>query len=271
MNTTVQKYLFGNNVRLLDKIFDELKSERRIILFLDYDGTLAPIRENPRLAILTKHMHKLMCDLNAHDNISIYIVTGRSHSGIKNVFKIKDITLISNHGFQINEQNKNWFHPEINHFIPLLKKIRLLLINELNSLPSVFVEDKKLTLTVHYRNVENKIIPLVKKKVRDVIAGYSDELHNTFGKKVVEIRPNVKWNKGEAVLMILKNLRLRKETTSILYIGDDKTDEDAFKALKNKAITIVVGRKQKSHADYYVRNIDEVQNVLERIRSLFQE
>ncbi|OGU63411.1 MAG: trehalose-phosphatase [Stygiobacter sp. RIFOXYC12_FULL_38_8] len=268
MKNAAPKYIFKNNDNTWANIFDGIKTARQIILFLDYDGTLVPIMEKPSLAVMSYQMEEILRDLNRKGNISIFLVTGRAHSDIKKIFRVKDVTIISNHGFQITGKNINWSHPDIKHFLPSLRKTKLLLMKKLNFFPSTFLEDKRITMTVHFRNAEKKHIPLLKKTVRNIVVNYKEDLHTTSGKKVVEVRPNIRWNKGEAVLKIMKRLRIRNEATKILYVGDDKTDEDAFKALKHKAVTIVVGRKQNSHANYYVRNTDEVQKVLQSIHSI---
>lgn len=270
MKSPAPKYILGNSGKTWIDVSFRLKISKRIILFLDYDGTLVPIMEKPSLAILSKSMQKLLVDLNRTKNISVFIVSGRAYSSIKKVLNVKNITIASNHGFQITGKNTEWFHPDIMQFLPSLKKTSLMLEEVLSSIPSAKVENKQFTITVHYRNVEKRLIPFVKKTVKEVIVDYKD-LHITLGKMVIEVRPNIKWDKGDAVLKILKSIRAGNVTKTIIYIGDDKTDEDAFKALKQKAITIVVGRKQNSKAKFYLRNTDEVERILESICSLKNE
>ena len=87
------------------------------------------------------------------------------------------------------------------------------------------------------------------------------------GKKVFEIKPSTEWNKGYAVLWLLERLATSHGEKDILpiYIGDDATDEDAFKVLKKRGITIFVGRPKKSSADYFLNNTGEVIDFLKRI------
>jgi trehalose-phosphatase len=271
MRIVAPKYIYGNNNESWNDISDRLKLSKRIILFLDYDGTLVPIMEKPSLAILPPSMKKLLLNLNKAKDINVFIVTGRAYSSIKKVFNVKNISIASNHGFQITGKNKNWFHPEIKRFLPSLKKTKLLLLKKLSSIPLAYVEDKKITITVHYRNVEKRLIPLVKNTVEHVVVNYKEDLYTTLGKMIIEVRPKIKWNKGDAVLKIMKSLRVRNTTKTVIYIGDDKTDEDAFKALQQYATTIVVGRNHISKASFYLRDTDEVRKLLESIYSLKNE
>jgi len=135
-------------------------------------------------------------------------------------------------------------------------------------LKSALVEDKKLTLTVHYRNVKNNLIRGLKKKVFDIVNDYKGKIRITTGKKIIEVKPDVNWNKGKAVLKILRKVNARDNKKNIIYIGDDNTDEDVFRVLDKKAITIHVGNKRKSFAQYYVKNVRGVQKFLEWIDSI---
>lgn len=271
MKRITPKHIFEKNTQRWQNILRRLKSSSRIILFLDYDGTLVPFMENPSSAVLSEHMEMLLSDVNNSKIGCVFIVTGRAYSSINKIFRIKGITIVSNHGFQINSDKDLWVHPDLKRFIPSLSKIKVQLTNKLKQFPSTFVENKKFTLTVHFRYEEIKLIPLVKKIVLEIMKDYQSDFHTTSGKKILEVRPNIKWDKGEAVLKILSGLRIKKYETSIVYIGDDLTDEDAFEALKNNAITIVVGREHNSKADYFLRNISEVHKLISSIHALVQE
>ena len=259
------KYLFKQHERIWTQLYKTIKSHHRIILFLDYDGTLVSIKKTPSLAILPYTIREQLQRLAEQHNLSLVLITGRSHSDIKNLVRIKNITIVSNHGYQISIGKKKWIHPEVKSFLPLLKKISQSLMESLKPFPETLVEDKEITLTVHFRNEEKRSVPLVKKIVSKVVQTYSKSFKTTTGKKIIEVRPNIEWNKGRAVLKVLTMLRFQKNKYTIVYIGDDKTDEDAFKMLRHKAITIRVGRSRNSQAEYYLRNPHEVQEFLDKI------
>ncbi len=261
----IPKYLFESRDNTGGRLIEKITSQRKIILFLDYDGTLVPIKKKPSLAVLSTSIRKLLKKLATHSNISVIIVTGRSFSDIKKLMGIKKITYVSNHGFQISGDKIKWIHPDAKRNIAILKKIFLLLNNALSSFPETLVEDKKLTLSVHFRNERNNHIQFVKKIVAATIQPFQENINKTAGKKVIEIRPNINWNKGKAVLKVLALLQHRKNKNSIICIGDDKTDEDAFRALRNKAITVHVGSKRNTKAYYYLQNTKQVKTFLETI------
>ena len=259
------KYLFESKDKAGTRLIDRITSQRRIILLLDYDGTLVPIKKKPSLAVLSASMHKLLKKLAAHSNFDVIIVTGRSYPDIKKLIGTKNIIYISNHGFQISGNRIKWIHTGAKRNLTILKKILLLLNRDLKPFAKTFVEDKKLTLSVHFRNEKNNLIPFVKKIAAKSIQPFQENIIKTTGKKVIEIRPKINWDKGKAALKILAMLQHRKNKNSIICIGDDKTDEDAFRALRSKAITVHVGSNQNTQAHYYLHNTKEVKTFLETI------
>ena len=259
------KYIFESKDKAGGRLIDKITSQRKIILLLDYDGTLVPIKKKPSLAVLSAGMHKLLKKLAVHSNFSVIIVTGRSSPDIKKLIGIKNIIYVSNHGFQISGKRIKWIHPGVKRNLPILKKILLLLNRDLKPFTKTFIEDKKLTLSVHFRNEKNSLIPFVKKIVATCIQPFQENIIKTTGKKVIEIRPSINWNKGKAILKILALLQHKKNKNSIVCIGDDKTDEDAFRALRNKAITVHIGSNLNTQAHYYLHNTKQVKTFLETI------
>lgn len=253
------------------QIIHTIKSHHRIFLFLDYDGTLVSIKKTPALAVLSLSMTKLLKRLSSIKYTSLIIVTGRSYSDIKKLVRLKNVIIASNHGFQISSGKNKWIHPDVKQFLPLLKKILQSLKEALKKFPLTLIENKNITLTIHFRNVQNQSIPAIKKIISSTVQEYYSKFRTTTGKKIIEIRPNVVWDKGRAVLKVLTMLRSKKNKDTIVYIGDDKTDEDAFKVLQGVAITIRVGRSSNTHAEYYVRNPLEVQEFLEKVELVYRK
>jgi alpha,alpha-trehalase len=142
-----------------------------------------------------------------------------------------------------------------------------MLKNNLRAFHGVTVENKRLTLSIHYRNLLGPFIPRVKNVIAGIVRSYNGLFRMTSGKKVVEVRPNVPWDKGRAVVKILEMFNF-KEKPLVVYIGDDRTDEDAFTCLlRSKAITIRVGQNHRSKAKCYVKSTSEVQRLLESMVS----
>ena len=258
-------YLFRKKV--WKNLQQQISNSHQIFLFIDYDGTIVPIKKQPRLAVLPLNTRTLITQLVRNPNIFVGIITGRSLTDIRNLVRIGHILYAANHGFQIYHKKRTWIHPDAKRVLPLLTKVEAALIKALSPIKGVLIENKGLTLSVHYRNVRVGNIFRLKITLKQIIQPFREFIKLTSGKKVIEIRPNIPWDKGHAILRILKLFRATNKSI-IIFIGDDKTDEDAFKLLSSQATTIRVGKSKSSNAKYYVRNSPEVGKLLKNIISL---
>lgn len=233
-----------------------MNGELGIILFLDFDGTLSPIVKNPNNAILPPDVKLWLRKLSRKKNIRVGIVTGRSLSDIKQKVGLKDIIYAANHGMEIFYHGKYLLRKGRAYEKPL-KMLADELHGSLSNISGAIVENKGLSVAVHFRKASTKLHATVKRIVKRLSKAYMKKynLQLTGGKMILEIRPAKHWNKGEAVLWMWK--RLAPQYTPI-YIGDDMTDEDAFKALKPYGLTIHIGKGKNSHAEYFVKSIKDV-------------
>jgi trehalose 6-phosphate synthase/phosphatase len=238
-------------------LFDYIKEIPRdnIFLFLDYDGTLTPIVDSPDRAILSNDVKSLLIKLK--ETFPIAIVSGRALDDIMRLVTIEDLIYAGNHGAEMWVENKVFIGQQISDTKELLKKVVKELEETLSTIPGVIVEDKGITASIHYRMVNpNDICRLF-----DIFWKITDKYRGLFkitaGKKVFEMRPHGIWNKGDAVEWIMKNFGKGKTP---IYIGDDITDEDAFRAVKGKGIAISVGKNEE--ADYYLKGQEEVKKFL---------
>ncbi|MFH0763918.1 MAG: trehalose-phosphatase [Candidatus Omnitrophota bacterium] len=246
------KYLFSG----LGKIEKDLK-DKFIYLFLDYDGTLAPIARTPDRAILPKRTKELLRRLSEMPDCKIAIVSGRTLGDISRRVGLKNIVYVGNHGFEIKGPKIDFKSPVPVQYRKTLEEIRAKLEKSLSSIGGVFIEDKGFSLSVHYRLADKKRVPAVKAEFYTVVLLY--ELKNSVrvkpGKMVLEVRPPISWDKGKVVLRLLGR-------RFPIYIGDDVTDEDAFESLKNKGITISVGKPKNTKARFYLKDTKEVAEFL---------
>ncbi len=259
------KHLFSS----WEIIESRLKARRHILLAFDYDGTLTPIVKRPELARLSLAMKGLLKALSANPFFSLVIISGRPLNEIKRLVGIKKIIYAGNHGLELEVPDFRYLNPQAEKSQPVILKIYKLLSDELAHLKGVLVENKGLSLSVHYRLVRGKsnLAELNKIFYRAVNPWrIKKKVKLTFGKKVFEIRPPVKWDKGKCLKYLLaKSSQFRVKPLPIA-LGDDRTDEDMFNAVKDKGISIFVGRPGiSSSARYYLRNVDEVKNFLERL------
>lgn len=255
------QYFFGGiNNSLLNKI----KRYHKIALFLDYDGTLVPIQKDPSQCFLSEETKIILKSLVESKNCCLSVLSGRKLSDIRKRIGIPGIYYGGNHGIDIAGPGMRYTHPKASSTRPIILKIKHLLKKEIEDIKGAWLEDKKFTLTLHFRAVKKKDISNVKKAFYKIAKRFLEEKSLTVikGKKVLELKPDSSWDKGKAALLIMKAI---KEKCFPVYIGDDQTDETAFKALSEKGITIRIGKSRKTSAEYYLKGYREVLRLLNEI------
>jgi trehalose-phosphatase len=240
------------------------KPDRKIALFLDFDGTLVPIQKDPMQCFLSEKTKRQLSLLAGSNSCYITVLSGRSLSDIKKRIGIPKIYYGGNHGLDISGPDLRYTHPKALTSKLAIEQVTRRLKKEITNIEGAWLENKKYSVSLHFRSVKKENIPLVKKIFHTVINEFIEEkrLNIIKGKKVIELTPNVSWNKGSAVLWILKQL---KDKCMPIYIGDDQTDETAFIVLRKKGITIRIGKSKKSFADYYLKGYWEISRLLHKI------
>lgn len=254
----------------------QIASAERLFLFLDYDGTLAPIAEHPSKARLSARTRRLLKEFTHHPGICVALVSGRSLRDLKQMVRLPGLLYIGNHGLELQGPKLRYVHPVARESRPLLQRLARLLKRTLSSIPGAWVEDKGFTLSVHYRSVAPDRLLLVENKFFEVVGPYLEkqQVRVTEGKRVLEVHPAPRWTKGTAIRWFLTRRMASADNKRILpiYIGDDQTDEDAFEVLKPQGITVRVGSSSRvSQAGYTVKSSQEVQEFLQRILGAWSE
>ena len=158
--------------------------------------------------------------------------------------------------------------PKAQESIPIVSEIIERLKNEIGNIPGALIEEKKISTAAHYRLVENEADVKRIKKAVDAIIGEYKSFRLLSGKKVFEILPDIDWDKGKAIRWIVEALGLSWNDLSIIYIGDDVTDEYAFRAVRSRGTGILVsGDEKSSAADFQLSSVDEVRSLFEKITS----
>ncbi|TAN60709.1 trehalose-phosphatase [bacterium] len=260
------KYFFEEWEKLREALSDKF-----IFLFLDYDGTLTPLVDNPQDADLSLESRELLRRLKDNSRCKIAITSGRKLEDLKKRVGLEGVLYVGNHGLEIEGTKINFKSPLSLHYLKTLQEIKKDLgTNIISAVRGAFIEDKGLALTLHYRLVDKKDIPRLKDLFRQAMIAYmaKDKICLKDAKMAFEIRPPVRWDKGKVAIWLLarQHFMLQEKINIIpLYIGDDVTDEDAFKALKNKGITVRVDGGAGSSAKYFVKDTSEVFRLLEEI------
>lgn len=236
----------------------------------DYDGTLTPIVERPEDAELSGASRYLLEVLAHQRRYTVGIISGRALSDLKARVGVKRVIYAGNHGLEIEGPDFDFVHPVAREVKDVFNALVQVLRKGLNSISGAIVEHKGLTLSVHYRLVDEDRVAEVKDVVEQTVdvPKLLGQVKTTQGKKVYELRPAVDWHKGKAVSLILANRRYGPETRpTVVFLGDDFTDEDGFAAVeKLGGITILVGEDMpETRASYYLRSPGEVQEFLGRL------
>ena len=221
-------------------------AQQRTLCAFDFDGTLSPIVKHPNLAGMRETTRTLLSCLAAQH--PCVIVSGRARADLLGKLgSVKVTRVIGNHGAE-TEATARTPHRRA----PQWKRSLEL---ELAALPGVWVEDKGLSLTLHYRQAPQKA-----EARRRILAATRDlkQVRVFGGKQVVNVVPDKAPNKGVALAAERDRLRCNW----VLYVGDDENDEDAF-ALDGNIVPVRIGRKQRSCARYYLRTQAEIDKLLE--------
>lgn len=239
-----------------------LHASRKKLFLFDFDGTLAPIVKHPKRAKIGSDLKRLLQQLAKEKNVEVGVVSGRALGDLKSRVSMNNVLLSGNHGVEARGKNFVFNHPQS-------KAIRMRLRNVFGDtrlrsvkINGLFKENKGLSGSIHFRNVNIHDW----KKVCDFIHQIKPlcEKQGFFlreGKKVFEIVPNLNWNKGRFVQWLEKKMG----RPLIIFTGDDQTDEDAFRVINRRGVSIRVGYLAKSHASFYLGSQKKVPLLLKRI------
>jgi trehalose-phosphatase len=259
----IMKHLFKD----WEYIQDKIRQAQILFLFLDYDGTLTPIVSRPELALCPPKVKRHLEELRDLRGVYLAIISGRSLEDLRGKVEVPGIIYVGNHGLEIENPSGSHKKSLSSTRTRELRKITQNLQNSMKEIPGILFEEKGPILSVHYRNVPEKLLALIPQVLKEELQQWKDRWKMASGKMVLEIQPNVDFNKGKAVSEILKIFH--SAALLPIYLGDDQTDEDAFRVLKGRGLSVFVGSgKFPSRADFFLRNPDEVQEFLSRCQEI---
>jgi alpha,alpha-trehalase len=234
----------------------------QLAVFLDYDGTLTPIVSDPQKALLPDSIRQTLKALARQ--ASVAILSGRDLDDVRQRVNVAGIFYAGSHGFDIAGP-RGLRRQEAIEFLPALDVAEKELREKLAGVAGTLVERKRFSIAAHYRNVNESDLPMVKRIVSEVTARHR-ELRRMEGKKVYELLPDIDWDKGKAVLWLLEALGLEHADVRPIYIGDDRTDEDAFRALGQRGVGILVSEQSRpSAASYSLKDPTDVERFLREL------
>jgi len=252
-----------------DYFFDKnplkaLPAETPIFLLLDFDGTLVPIQDDPAACVMAPKIRNELERLAGLPGCRVAILSGRSLADLKERTPAGNICLGGSHGLHISGCGLDFVHPAAEETETLVAKIRRSLAKEIEPIDGAWIENKGLTFALHYRRAGRTQAESARKAFRRAVERNPEKgrLAVLRGKKVLELLPGVSWDKGKAALFITDSL---SRGSMPLYVGDDTTDETAFRELKARGITVRVGKSKRTAARYYLRSQREVLRLLSEV------
>jgi len=248
-------------------------AHQHLLLLLDYDGTLTPIVSTPGQAKLKAQTRKTVKRLVARSRITVGIISGRALVNVRQMVKLPGIIYAGNHGLELRGRGITFIHPKARAAKPALLKLAHKLRGRLARVPGATVENKTLTLSIHYRNVPKRLWKSVTATILELTRSLrrKKKVKLTCGKCVTEIRPFTNWGKGACVGMIYDRMKRRwGKLLFVMYIGDDRTDEDAFRAVNRREgiSALVSSTKRPSKASYRLLSTTQVASCLKYLATL---
>ena len=244
---------------------------KNVFLFLDYDGTLTHIAETPDEAVMSEEAIDELSFIAKCSNCVTAIVSGRSIVNMRSLVPVEGIIFAGNHGLEIYGTAIGSHVFVSDEMLGIIQEIKIKLQEALGAVPGFLIEDKRWTLSCHYRKVSSENVALVKGMFKEVVDSFQKDgkIYVVEGKKVLEVRPSVEWDKGRAVLWLLnKQLFGNNKEVVPVYAGDDVTDIDAFRVLQDNGITVWVGKEPKFPTGYFLNDTTEVIEFLRKLKAL---
>jgi len=239
-------------------VADRLEAADGVFLGLDFDGTLAPIAEDPERPTITPAARTAVERFVARPDAQVAVVSGRALSDLRHRVGIDEAVYAGNHGLELDGPDAV-VHPVGEDHRPAIEQVVDYFDDRVSDVQGLRVEDKGATATVHVRTVPSERVDEVRSHVERAVASADGDLRVTTGKQVFEIRPDVDWDKGTTMDHLSADVPTGWTT---VYVGDDVTDEDAFRAVRPDGFAVLVGDREETAADYRLPGTDAVPPLL---------
>lgn len=216
-----------------------------LLVGLDFDGTVAPIAEDPDEPTIGRACRRAIGRLAARPDARVAVVSGRALDDLRGRVGLDGLVYAGNHGLELHRGDRTAVHPLAARRRPALARALGRLREELADVPGVVIEDKGLTGTVHVRRTPPERHDDVRSAVANAARSAGSDLRLTSGREVFEFRPDVAWDKGSAMSLLADGMPTGWRS---VYVGDDVTDEDAFRAVRPDGLGVLVGSRAPTAA-----------------------
>ena len=219
-----------------------------LVVMLDVDGTLAPIVARPEDAAVAPATRAILEKLVAMPNVYLVLVSGRAASDANAIVRVPGVWTVGNHGFEIvSPTGELETDPDLADQSAAIAQAARELEPIVARVTGAKLENKRWTLSVHYRLAARDAVPPLRAEVERIAMGL--RLRMTDGKEIVEVRPVANIHKGTAVVLLGERLHAFDKHASVVFVGDDRTDEDAFRSLRARFPRAVTIRVDESGED----------------------
>ncbi len=247
-----------------ERVARGLAGAPQVALFFDFDGTLAPIARHPAGARLRGETRRVLQQFRRHPRISVGVVSGRSLRDLRGKIGLRSIYYVGSHGLEWAEPAGRRHLKVSARWEAYFRRLGARLKSELGRLPGIYVERKTLSVAVHYRNAPPAAARRAQKAMERVAKESNHPLRLVHGKRIVEVLPPGRMDKGRAVTELVRRLQQATgQRPLVIYIGDDQSDESVFPRLGRRDFGIHVGTGHHSRADYRLRSPAEVTRFLD--------
>jgi trehalose 6-phosphate phosphatase len=244
---------------LLERLSAPEFAGSRLLIALDFDGTLSELAATPKDAVLSPRTRRLLTALARRPDTKVAVISGRAIEDVKAKVGLSGVYYAGNHGLEIEGPGIRWAHPCA---VGLDLAIRQTLEEELRDFPGLLVEHKRLGVAVHYRGVPAEHHGRLRLRMRARLLDSPTRYRLLLGKRTFDFRLDVPWDKGHALRAIRRTLT--GAWTSV-FVGDDVTDEEAFATIGPRALTVRIGRVKRSQAQYVMPERKLIDVFLEKL------
>lgn len=254
--------VFASTVETLDS---KLREREELLLCVDFDGTLSPVVEDPDAAAILPESRAALAELRSHPRVTVAVVSDRDLSDVRSRVDLSGVTYAGNHGLELRTEGTTQVHPVAKERQPDVERLGARLRETFAEVRGVHVEDKGQTLTVHHRRAADAHAERARRTVARLVGEFGGEtLTVSGGEEIVEVRPSIDWDKGSIVSSLLRD----QASCLPVFVGDARTDEAGFHAVKRDGVGIRVGvpDEQSTAATEFVSDPTETAALLEWFR-----
>lgn len=247
------RHLFG----AWEEIAKRVRRAEHVALLLDFDGTLAELRPFPSQVRLPKQTRRALSRLAGCSQVSVAIISGRTLQDLRSKAGVSGVQHFGLHGWERDGRPDKLSKTLLRQ----IERARVAEVRQLRGLPGVWVENKEAGFAVHFRAASRVVTRRARKAFHIALKPYLTDVRVIRGEKTWEVLPRSVFGKGAAARRLLAGL---PRFTLPICVGDDTTDEEAFKEL-GEAITVRVGRPNRTRARFWLRNPNEIYHFLQRL------